>query len=423
MGHGLELGSFFPGDNHRAASQGGRMGKSLNIAIAGAGIGGLALATLLARSGHQIKIFDQFETPKPIGSGLMLQQTGLAVLQELGLRREIDALGTRIERLWGLTTPSMRPVLDVRYAKWQNEVYGLGVQRGLIFEALYRAATDAGVEFVFSAPVANFDPLVPDLALEGGERIVGQDLVVFAHGARSNLTPGDQGVDLPYGALWATLPWPQDGPFDAAALEQRYLNARQMTGVMPSGRLSLDGQDTLTYFWSIRADREADWRTTPLEVWKRDAAALWPETEELLVHFKEHDDLTFARYRHHTSKHPVIGRSFVRIGDAWHAASPQLGQGANMALLDAWALAQAISQTSDISDALKTYLKLRRGHVRLYQVMTWLFTPVYQGDSQILPWLRDWLAAPLSKLWPAPQLLAAMVSGSIGSPLKKLGLR
>lgn len=94
-----------------------------------------------------------------------------------------------------------------------------------------------------------------------------------------------------------------------------------------------------------------------------------------------------------------------------------------MALLDAWALAQAISQTSDISAALKTYLKLRRGHVRLYQIMTWLFTPVYQGDSQILPWLRDWLAAPLSKLWPAPQLLAAMVSGSIGSPLKKLGLR
>jgi hypothetical protein len=55
--------------------------------------------------------------------------------------------------------------------------------------------------------------------------------------------------------------------------------------------------------------------------------------------------------------------------------------------------------------------------------MTWLFTPVYQGDSHILPWLRDWLAAPLSKLWPAPPLLAAMVSGAIGSPLKRLGLQ
>ena len=73
-----------------------------------------------------MRIFDQFESPKPIGSGLMLQQTGLAVLEQLGLRAEIDALGTRIERLWGLTTPSLRPVLDVRYNKWRSDVYGLG---------------------------------------------------------------------------------------------------------------------------------------------------------------------------------------------------------------------------------------------------------------------------------------------------------
>lgn len=113
----------------------------------------------------------------------------------------------------------------------------------------------------------------------------------------------------------------------------------------------------------------------------------------------------------------------VRIGDAWHAASPQLGQGANMALLDAWALAEAIRGSADLEQALVAYVRCRRGHVRLYQIMTWLFTPVYQGDSHILPWLRDWLAAPLSKLWPAPPLLAAMVSGAIGSPLKRLGLQ
>ena len=62
------------------------MEKRLNIAIAGAGIGGLAAATLLARAGHSVRVFDQFDAPKPIGSGLMLQKTGLAVLAQLGLR-------------------------------------------------------------------------------------------------------------------------------------------------------------------------------------------------------------------------------------------------------------------------------------------------------------------------------------------------
>lgn len=398
------------------------MGASRNIAIVGAGIGGLALATFLARDGHRVKVFDQFPEPKPIGSGLMLQQTGLAVLNQLGLRQEIDVLGTRIARLWGLTTPSLRPVLDVRYTKWKSELYGLGVQRGLVFEALLRVAREAGVELVLDAPVAEANGVDPSITLENGDRITELDLAVYAHGARSTLTPSDKGVDLPYGALWATLPWPKDGPFDATALEQRYRAARQMTGVMPSGRLSQDAPETLTYFWSIRADQEATWRADSLDAWKEEAIALWPETEHLMSHFQSHDDLTFARYRHHTSPRPVEGR-LVRIGDAWHAASPQLGQGANMALLDAWALAQAVRSFEDLSDALRHYLRLRRGHVRLYQLMTWLFTPVYQGDSRFIPWLRDWLAAPLSKIWPAPPLLAAMVTGMIGSPLKTLDLR
>ncbi|NQY96104.1 MAG: FAD-dependent monooxygenase [Henriciella sp.] len=399
------------------------MRKRLDIAIAGAGIGGLSLGTLLVRAGHRVRIFDQFESPKPIGSGLMLQQTGLAVLEQLGLRAEIDALGTRIERLWGLTTPSLRPVLDVRYSKWRSDVYGLGVQRGLVFDALYTAAQEAGVEVTLDAPVAAAESSGPELVLENGEKITGLDLAVYAHGARSTLTPKDRGVDLPYGALWATLPWPDTSPFDATALEQRYHKASQMTGVMPSGRLSTEAPETLTYFWSIRGDAEEAWRARDLDAWKEEAAALWPETEQLMGHFQGHDDLTFARYRHHTSKEPIAGRGFARIGDAWHAASPQLGQGANMALLDAWALAKAIETASDMSEALQVYLRLRRGHVRLYQLMTWLFTPVYQGDSRILPWLRDWLAAPLSTIWPAPQILAAMVSGAIGNPLRRLKLK
>ncbi|MEM7327148.1 MAG: NAD(P)/FAD-dependent oxidoreductase [Pseudomonadota bacterium] len=399
------------------------MAKQLEIAIVGAGIGGLSLAALLARQGHHVRVFDQFETPKPIGSGLMLQQTGLAVLEKLGLRTELDRLGTRIERLWGLTIPSQRPVLDVRYGKWRDDVYGLGVQRGLVFETLLRAAEESGAELVLNTPVSGVSQAEPELILETGRRVSEMDLAVYAHGARSRLTPADRGVDLPYGALWATLPWPAQSPFDATALEQRYRNASQMAGVMPSGRLSQQAPETLTYFWSIRGDQEAAWRDTSLDAWKTDAVALWPETEILLDQFSRHDDLTFARYRHHTARMPVAGRGFARIGDAWHAASPQLGQGANMALLDAWALAQAIRQSPDVPQALSSYLKMRQLHVRLYQTMTWMFTPVYQGDNRFLPWLRDWLAAPLSRIWPAPPLLAAMVAGAIGSPLKRLGLR
>ena len=133
------------------------------------------------------------------------------------------------------------------------------------------------------------------------------------------------------------------------------------------------------------------------------------------------DQLTFARYAHRTLKAPAEP-GMIHIGDAWHSASPQLGQGANMALLDAYALAMALRQKGDLPSALASAVAMRRRHVRLYQALTALFTPVYQADSHILPLVRDRLVGPLSKFWPATRIQAGMVSGLIGNPLKPLGL-
>jgi hypothetical protein len=46
-----------------------------------------------------------------------------------------------------------------------------------------------------------------------------------------------------------------------------------------------------------------------------------------------------------------------------------------------------------------------------------MFTPAYQSDGSAVAWMRDWLLAPVSKLWPAPKILAALVAGAVGSPL------
>jgi 2-polyprenyl-6-methoxyphenol hydroxylase-like FAD-dependent oxidoreductase len=107
----------------------------------------------------------------------------------------------------------------------------------------------------------------------------------------------------------------------------------------------------------------------------------------------------------------------VCIGDSWHSASPQLGQGANMALLDALALARAMERHADIATAIEAYARARLVHIRIYQLASWMFTPAYQSDGEEAPWLRDWLLAPVSTLWPAPKILAALVAGAIGSPL------
>ena len=81
------------------------------IAVGGCGIGGLATALLLARSGERVVMF---ERPRPLGSGLMIQPTGLAVLARLGLAERFMRDGARVERLFGMA--GRRVVLDVGYA-------------------------------------------------------------------------------------------------------------------------------------------------------------------------------------------------------------------------------------------------------------------------------------------------------------------
>lgn len=392
----------------------------LSVAIGGAGVAGLASAILFARDGHEVVLYDQFAAPEPIGSGLMLQETGLAVLRALGLTDQIEAHSTPIGRLFGKSQPSGRTVLDVRFSALRDNLRALGIQRHTLFAALFDAAVSAGVRFEPSSKITDADATSGQFIFENGTRSSAHDLLIDALGARSPLSSMPRS-ELPFGALWATVPWPEDKDFLNDALEQRYRAAAQMTGMMPSGRATQDSPVTATYFWSIEGETYDAWKARGINAWRDEACELWPETD-CVVSKLDADQLVFARYRHRTHGEPVRGKLF-HVGDSWHATSPQLGQGANMALLDAYALAFALRRTrNDLSAAATTYVKLRRGHIRLYQAMSYLFTPVYQSHGKFIPALRDHLAAPLSRIPPAPQILAALVSGAFGSPLGKLGL-
>jgi 2-polyprenyl-6-methoxyphenol hydroxylase-like FAD-dependent oxidoreductase len=94
-----------------------------------------------------------------------------------------------------------------------------------------------------------------------------------------------------------------------------------------------------------------------------------------------------------------------------------------MALLDARALAHALATHADVEQALAAYAAMRRRHVRVFQALSYAFTPFYQSDSTVLPLIRDRLVPMVSRIAPVPQLLAAMVAGTLVDPFKPIGLR
>ena len=94
-----------------------------------------------------------------------------------------------------------------------------------------------------------------------------------------------------------------------------------------------------------------------------------------------------------------------------------------MALLDAWALGQALVARRDLSAALRRYAELRRWHVRIFQFASLALTPFYQSDSISLSRLRDLLFDPMSRLPVASRVVAGLISGLLTRPLQKLGLK
>ena len=106
-------------------------------------------------------------------------------------------------------------------------------------------------------------------------------------------------------------------------------------------------------------------------------------------------------------KRPHEGR-VVFLGDAAHATSPQLGQGANLALMDARSLAKHVPD-------LDAHARDRHAHTRFYQYASRWLTPMFQSDRIWLGPVRDLLVPIGSRIpWFRKHALAAMAGTKSG---------
>jgi 2-polyprenyl-6-methoxyphenol hydroxylase-like FAD-dependent oxidoreductase len=209
--------------------------------------------------------------------------------------------------------------------------------------------------------------------------------------------------------MWCLLP--TDGWPHLAELRQRYDGTRTMLGVLPVGtRPDLAGR-WLTFYYSLAGARIDAFDTAALAKMQSDVAALWPELAERTRALIDPTQLNRARYRDVVMRKPWHG-STVLIGDAAHGMSPQLGQGVNMALLDAEALAGALRTHTDVAHALAHYARSRASHVAVYQTLSRWLTPLFQSDATLLGTLRDRAFGPIGRLPLARREMLKILTGT-----------
>ena len=379
--------------------------RGLDIGVIGCGTAGSAAALFLARAGHRVTVYERVASPGPVGAGITLQPTGLHVLCRLGLYEDVVARGARIDRLL-CETRSRKAVVDLSYRDVGEDLFGLGLHRGVLFEALIGAALRepgiairTGIEVVDLARAGRDAPPWARASWfvdAAGVRHGPHELVVVADGARSQLrddTSTSKRIEpYPWGALWfvGKDARAEDAPA-ARTLHQIADTNQRFLGLLPTGCPPRGQEDArlVSLFWSIRGDRVAAWRARGLDAWKEEVRELAEEAGPVLDQIDDIDQVLYAGY-HDVVMHRWHTRNVVYLGDAAHATSPQLGQGCNLALWDAMELSDAIAaERRDLARALERYSRRREGHLGFYQVATRWLTPFFQGDIAPLGGLRD----------------------------------
>lgn len=380
--------------------------KTPHFAIVGAGTAGLATAILLARAGNQVTLFEQVDELSPVGAGLLLQPAGLAVFEHLGVLESALKLGARVTGLEGQLADK-RLLVNSHYREAGSNLYGLGIHRATLCHVLTQklAEYSSHVTWRMSHSIDQIQEGAHTVQLFGTyqQQKFDQhfDAVLIANGARSQLRPKawvkvDQAY--PWGAAWSIVP--ECPNLNPEILHQFYDRSKIMMGVLPTGAIPTAPQQRLSsVFWSLPTSQLQSFLKdeSAKQQWLKQVGGRWPEVAEwlkqLLANEQNQPQWLSAQYRDVVMSQFGQGRIGV-IGDAAHAMSPQLGQGANMALLDAWAFSQSLQAAThhhqtDWPMLWQHYHQHRRSSTQFYQFLSRLLTPLYQSDHWWAGGIRD----------------------------------
>ncbi|MEU4644019.1 NAD(P)/FAD-dependent oxidoreductase [Micromonospora sp. NPDC023814] len=336
--------------------------------VVGAGIGGLAVAGALARSGWRVTLLERADRVRPEPTAVALWPNGVRALRALGLGAGLEAIATplpdagvrRPDGHWLVQprpTPADRmPVVVHREDLHDALIAGLGDEVEL--------RTGVTVRTVRAEPGQR--PSVGD-----GRHTVEADLVVAADGTdseiRRQLAP-ESGVVSSGCAAWrAVIPWyrapklPADRPVGGEVLGAGYRFVSASLGERGSSGASSRGG----IYWVATAAGapRPEPPETQLALLRRWYAG-WPAPIAELLDATDPADLVQQEIRElrplpRSYGFPAGPGGVVLLGDAAHAMPPHLGQGACLAFEDAATLASLLRE-SRLPDAVVAYDRVRR---------------------------------------------------------------
>lgn len=354
------------------------MTDKLQIAMVGAGIGGLTAALALRARGLGVTVFEQAATPRELGAGVSLHPNAVRLLKRIGLRDWLESINTRSVGL-SLRTSRGEPV-PTPPASADSPTYQ--VHRVELLEMLNDAQahavvryghhctgvreTEDGVQLTFANGVTARADVV--IGADGIHSVVQREIGLATH-------PTSEGIMAYRGLIPSErLSWAKD--------------LRGLNMWMGSGRsficfpISQGRVINIVAFVPSNLDSEESW-SAPGDL--RALAAEYNGWGTPVVEAIGALDETFRWGIYDRAPLPYWSTARTTLlGDAAHPMVPHFGQGAGQAIEDGFALAILLenAKPADVPAQLKAYEKLRLGHTSRVQAASRDAGRFYRSENE-----------------------------------------
>jgi 2-polyprenyl-6-methoxyphenol hydroxylase-like FAD-dependent oxidoreductase len=364
------------------------MNNNYHYAIIGGGIGGLTLAVALQRKGFNVKVYENAPAWKPLGAGLGLAGNAIKAFREIGIEEDILRLGKVIKQIH-IKTASGKKILTTDSEKVSARygvVNNFAIHRADLHEVLVSLllpgtvvlnkrcedfqSTPQGVKLTFQDGTSAEADFV--IASDGIHSVFRKKLVSGSKPRYSGYTCW-RGVisDLPsdFDMNETSESWGAGSRFGLVPLTGNRvywfacLNAPQNDTVMKS----LGAEEILSFFKDFHDP------IPQLLQRVRDQDVIWSD----IIDIKPLKKFAFG--------------NVLLMGDAAHATTPNMGQGACMAIEDACVLANLLEKQMQPDRAFIEFEKQRIGRTTRIVNDSWMLGKVAQWENPLLVSMRNWL--------------------------------
>jgi 2-polyprenyl-6-methoxyphenol hydroxylase-like FAD-dependent oxidoreductase len=373
--------------------------------VVGAGVGGLAAAGALARTGWHVTLLERGDRLRGDSAALMIWPNGVRALRALGLGEGLGAIASPVPSR-GIRRPNGQWLVqpDVVTDEEDGPDSSVVVHREDLHDALV-AGLGERIDIRTGVAVRTVRAMSEELPAVGdGRQTWEADLVVAADGVdsvvRRRLAPESTAVAAGCAAWRAVIPWYRAPklPDGAATGGETLGHGHRFRYALLGERGSAGGSSRGGIYWAATVPGAYRPEPPPTQlVLLRRWFADWHAPIGELLGATEPDDLI----QHATAELRPIPRSFafpagpggfVLIGDAAHAMSHHLGQGACLALEDAATLRSLLLDAipgRSLVHALEEYTSQRRPRVARIMRQSRRVGAVYAANGNLVARARN----------------------------------